>query len=117
MYEALASVDGARFRKECKDAGKSICAWTVNSKEEMRQCARWEIMSIISDKPDQWRDIKKEVSVTSLVWRTMKLMKDYGQPFSGVETDSCNLHPALHSYQKLVFQLRKSSYASGLSAA
>lgn len=63
MYEALASADGARFRKECKEAGKSICAWTVNLSEEMRQCARWGIMSIISDKPDLWRRIKNEVSM------------------------------------------------------
>ncbi|KAK1922443.1 PLC-like phosphodiesterase [Papiliotrema laurentii] len=61
MYEALASADGARFRKECRQAGKAICAWTVNGKEEMRQCARWEIQSVISDKPDQWRKIKDEI--------------------------------------------------------
>ena len=63
MYEALASTDGARFRKECRDAGKVICAWTVNSKEEMRQCARWGIKSVISDKPAQWRRIKQEVGL------------------------------------------------------
>lgn len=63
MYEALASADGARFRKECRQAGKAICAWTVNGKEEMRQCARWEIQSVISDKPDQWRKIKDEVGL------------------------------------------------------
>lgn len=62
MYEALASSDGAKFRAECLAADKAICAWTVNGKEEMRQCARWGIKSIISDKPDQWRDIKRQVS-------------------------------------------------------
>jgi hypothetical protein len=105
MYEALASADGARFRKECADAGKLICAWTVNSKEEMRQCARWGIMSIISDKPAQWKDIKKEVSLSGLVEVLVKLMRDSGQPVNCVETNSCDVHLALCPYEELVFQL------------
>lgn len=64
MYEALASKDGDRFRAECKVAGKAICAWTVNSREEMRQCARWELQSIISDKPGVWREIKRQVRLS-----------------------------------------------------
>ncbi|WRT68870.1 uncharacterized protein IL334_005851 [Kwoniella shivajii] len=61
MYEVLASSDGAKFRKECQSKGKWICAWTVNEKEEMRQCGRWGIRSVISDKPDVWRRIRKEI--------------------------------------------------------
>ncbi|WWC97730.1 hypothetical protein V866_004615 [Kwoniella sp. B9012] len=61
LYETLASSDGARFRAECAAKGKSICAWTVNSEEEMRQCGRWGVKSVISDKPDLWRSIRKEI--------------------------------------------------------
>jgi phosphatidylglycerol phospholipase C len=63
MYEVLASPDGEKFRNECKEAGKWICAWTVNGREEMRECARWGVRSVISDKPDRWREVKAEVSV------------------------------------------------------
>jgi phosphatidylglycerol phospholipase C len=63
MYEALASPDGLRFRNECEVAGKGLCAWTVNGKEEMKECVRWGVKSVISDKPELWRGLKKEVSV------------------------------------------------------
>ena len=62
MYEALASVGGEEFRADCKAAGKWICAWTVNGREEMRECARWGVKSVISDKPALWREVKAEVS-------------------------------------------------------
>lgn len=61
MYEVLASKKGEEFREECKKLNKEICAWTVNGKEEMRECVRWGVKSIISDKPDQWRAIKKDI--------------------------------------------------------
>lgn len=61
-YEYLASAAGDQFRKECKEAGKGVCVWTVNGREEMRNCARWGVDSVISDKPEVWREIKREVS-------------------------------------------------------
>lgn len=63
----MASAEGVAFRKECKEGGKGMCVFTVNGKEEMRNCARWGVQSVISDKPDQWREIKKEVSLGSLL--------------------------------------------------
>lgn len=62
-YRPLASAEGARFRAECAKAGKEICTWTVNSREEMLQCARWGISAIISDKPELWRDVKRQLEV------------------------------------------------------
>ncbi|KAK4686292.1 phosphatidylglycerol phospholipase C, partial [Tremellales sp. Uapishka_1] len=61
MYEVLASSEGQKFRRECEAAGKEICCWTVNEKEEMRQCTRWGIKSVISDKPDLWRQVRKQI--------------------------------------------------------
>jgi phosphatidylglycerol phospholipase C len=60
-YRPLASAEGQKFREDCARAGKEICTWTVNSREEMLQCARWGISAIISDKPELWRDIKREL--------------------------------------------------------
>jgi phosphatidylglycerol phospholipase C len=60
-YHQLASEEGARFRAECAAAGKEICAWTVNGREDMLQCARWGVYSIITDKPELWRDLKKVI--------------------------------------------------------
>lgn len=65
MYEALASAEGAKFRAECETEGKNVCAWTVNDKEEMRNCVRWGLGSVISDKPAVWREVKKEVRYCS----------------------------------------------------
>jgi phosphatidylglycerol phospholipase C len=65
MYEVLAGPDGAKFRDECKAAGKGLCCWTVNTKAEMRECVRWGIGSVISDKPELWRELKKEVRQNS----------------------------------------------------
>lgn len=60
-YSPLASAEGAAFRAECAAAGKEICTWTVNNREDMLQCARWGIYSIISDRPELWREVKKEL--------------------------------------------------------
>jgi hypothetical protein len=60
-YEALADADGAAFRAECKKRNKEICVWTVNLKEEMKQCIKWGVKSVISDKPELWRLVRKEV--------------------------------------------------------
>ena len=66
-YEYLASAEGDRFRKECAAAGKGLCCWTVNGREEMRNCARWGVKSVISDKPEVWREIKREVSAPPFI--------------------------------------------------
>lgn len=60
-YEALAGPDGQKFLAECKSHGKGVCAWTVNTKEGMRECIRWGLGSCITDKPDMWTEVKAEV--------------------------------------------------------
>jgi phosphatidylglycerol phospholipase C len=61
-YEALATPDGQKFLAECRSHGKGVCAWTVNTREGMRECVRWGLGSCITDKPDIWREVKAEVS-------------------------------------------------------
>lgn len=33
--------------------GKDLAVWTVNEKEEMRECMRWGVRAVITDKPDR----------------------------------------------------------------
>ncbi|WWC91404.1 uncharacterized protein L201_006348 [Kwoniella dendrophila CBS 6074] len=61
MYEVLASSKGQSFLNQAKKENKKICCWTVNSCEEMKQCVKWGIKSIISDKPGLWRKIKLDI--------------------------------------------------------
>ena len=61
-YSALATAPGQAFLRECKAAGKKVCAWTVNGEEGMRDCARWGVESVITDKPALWRKVKEQVS-------------------------------------------------------
>jgi phosphatidylglycerol phospholipase C len=65
-YSQLATADGARFRAECAAAGKELCTWTVNSREAMLECARWGVYSIITDKPELWRDLRREIVADSV---------------------------------------------------
>ncbi|GMK56672.1 hypothetical protein CspeluHIS016_0305120 [Cutaneotrichosporon spelunceum] len=60
-YPPLASAEGAKLRDDCAKAGKELCTWTVNSREEMLECARWGVTAIITDKPELWRDIKRDL--------------------------------------------------------
>lgn len=60
-FPALASADGQLLLQQCKEVGKRVCTWTVNDIEEMRECARWGVQSIISDKPALWQGLKKEI--------------------------------------------------------
>ncbi|CAD6586775.1 MAG: hypothetical protein TREMPRED_004555 [Tremellales sp. Tagirdzhanova-0007] len=52
---------GFSIRQECRENGKNVCVWTVNGREEMRECARWGVKSVISDKPAVWMEIKSEI--------------------------------------------------------
>lgn len=60
-YAPLTSAEGAEFRAQCAAAGKELCTWTVNSRADMVQCARWGITSIISDKPELWAEVKRDL--------------------------------------------------------
>jgi phosphatidylglycerol phospholipase C len=68
-HNALATADGQAFLAKCRAAGKGVCAWTVNGREEMRMCVRWGVKSIITDKPALWREVKAEVSPMSALLR------------------------------------------------
>ena len=64
-FSALGTPAGQAFLAECKAAGKAVCSWTVNGEEQMRECARWGVDSVISDKPGLWRKVKGQVRLCS----------------------------------------------------
>lgn len=61
-FGRLVSADGERFRSKVRQAGKGLCTWTVNDEWEMRECVRMGVDSVITDKPDVYVGMVKEVS-------------------------------------------------------
>ncbi|KAJ9093942.1 hypothetical protein QFC20_007028 [Naganishia adeliensis] len=59
-FPMLMSADGQKFMEDCKREGKEVCAWTVNSREEMVWCARWGIKAIITDRVAVCVNARKE---------------------------------------------------------
>ena len=100
-YEVLASTDGAKFRQQCRERGKRLCAWTVNDREEMRECARWGIKSVISDKPALWMEIKAEVSDSSPSLSAEECGVDRKGSEAGVTAHDPDLRPAFSCKEEL----------------
>ncbi|KAG6856999.1 hypothetical protein H0H87_011093 [Tephrocybe sp. NHM501043] len=60
-FASLTTMDGTRFRQECKKAGKSLMVWTVNKPEHMMEASRavrWEVDVIITDVTKTWLDMR-----------------------------------------------------------
>ncbi|RPD66867.1 PLC-like phosphodiesterase [Lentinus tigrinus ALCF2SS1-7] len=62
-FSTLAMADGAKFRKDCKAAGKKVMAWTVNNPEHMVEAVRWGIDVIITDVTKTWLDLRGALQV------------------------------------------------------
>ncbi|KAI9064831.1 PLC-like phosphodiesterase [Trametes sanguinea] len=62
-FSTLAMADGVKFRKDCKQAGKRIMAWTVNDPEHMVEAVRWGIDVIITDVTRTWLDLRSALEV------------------------------------------------------
>ncbi|KAF5321274.1 hypothetical protein D9619_000550 [Psilocybe cf. subviscida] len=60
-FQSLATLDGARFRKECKAAGKKVMVWTVNEPIEMMEAARWEVDAILTDVTKTWLNLRADL--------------------------------------------------------
>ncbi|KIY66698.1 PLC-like phosphodiesterase [Cylindrobasidium torrendii FP15055 ss-10] len=57
-FSVLASADGEKFRNECREAGKELLVWTVNSPEQMIEAARWGVNSILTDVTKVWLELR-----------------------------------------------------------
>lgn len=61
-FSGLVTAEGEAFRRECKEAGKSIAVWTVNAKEEMMQCVHWGVQVILTDHTRRWLDLRAQLN-------------------------------------------------------
>ncbi|KAI0921195.1 hypothetical protein AcW2_006246 [Taiwanofungus camphoratus] len=62
-FAGLSTVDGERFRKECKQAGKQIMVWTVNEPVQMVEAVRWGVDVILTDVTQTWLDLRSALRV------------------------------------------------------
>jgi len=60
-FAALTTMDGEKFRAECKAAGKNVMVWTVNEPDHMMEAVRWEVNAIITDVTQTWLDLRKNL--------------------------------------------------------
>jgi len=57
-FPALTTVDGQKFRTECKAAGKQLLVWTVNEPDHMMEAVRWGVDAILTDVTKTWLDMR-----------------------------------------------------------
>ncbi|EMD40535.1 hypothetical protein CERSUDRAFT_91264 [Gelatoporia subvermispora B] len=64
-FAALATARGTKFRKDCKQAGKKVMAWTVNDPAHMVELATWEdnIDVVITDVTKTWLQLRSALTV------------------------------------------------------
>jgi len=62
-FPTLATMDGQRFRAECKAAGKQVMVWTVNDPAQMMEAVRWGVDAILTDVTKTWIDLRAALRV------------------------------------------------------
>ncbi|KAI0080851.1 PLC-like phosphodiesterase [Panus rudis PR-1116 ss-1] len=60
-FTTLATADGESFRRECKEEGKQVMAWTVNDPKWMIEMVLWDIDGILTDVPVTWYALRKRL--------------------------------------------------------
>jgi len=60
-FPLLMGWEGQAFLKECRDAGKEVCVWTVNDPNEMKIAMSWGLKAVLTDKVNAFMDLKKDV--------------------------------------------------------
>lgn len=58
-FPLMASVEGQRFLRECKAAGKQVAVWTVNDRDEMVEAVRWGVDVILTDVPLTYLELRE----------------------------------------------------------
>ncbi|TFY81088.1 hypothetical protein EWM64_g2927 [Hericium alpestre] len=53
-FPSLSTIDGIKFRRECKAAGKNMMVWTVNEPAQMMEAVRWGVDVILTDRTKAW---------------------------------------------------------------
>ena len=60
-FAILMTQAGQDFVRECREAGKEICVWTVNHPDEMRLAMQWGVKAVLTDKVGAFVNLKQEV--------------------------------------------------------
>jgi hypothetical protein len=60
-FAILMTQAGQDFVKECREAGKEICVWTVNHPDEMRMAMQWGVKAVLTDKVGAFVNLRQEV--------------------------------------------------------
>ncbi|KAK4687143.1 hypothetical protein P7C73_g2978, partial [Tremellales sp. Uapishka_1] len=50
LFAVMMGAPGEKFREECRQAGKEVTLWTVNSPEEMKIGMSWGVKAVLTDK-------------------------------------------------------------------
>lgn len=61
-FPLLMGPEGQAFLRECREARKDICVWTVNNEDEMRVALSWGVKAVLTDKVGLLSAVKNEVS-------------------------------------------------------
>jgi glycerophosphoryl diester phosphodiesterase len=61
-FPVLMSSAGQAFLRDCREAGKEVCVWTVNDPGEMRIAVGWGVKAVLTDRVGAFTELKKEVS-------------------------------------------------------
>ncbi|KAA1466524.1 PLC-like phosphodiesterase [Dentipellis sp. KUC8613] len=75
-FPSLSTVEGEKFRKECKASGKKLMVWTVNEPAQMMEAVRWGVDAILTDVTKTWLDMR-----TALVDDYDKISAQYTRAF------------------------------------
>lgn len=96
-FSILMGAEGQKFMRECEEAGKEVCVWTVNDPREMRVAISWGVKAVLTDRVGSFVQVKKEVSNANVdrnfelrgtrswrIQRSSSYLDGAGTPFRGV---------------------------------
>jgi len=64
-FPMLATAYGAAFRARCRQGGKELYTWTLNSQEEWVTSAEWGVDVVMTDTPLAYLDVRRAMSESS----------------------------------------------------
>ncbi|KAF5392642.1 hypothetical protein D9757_001069 [Collybiopsis confluens] len=124
-FAVLATTDGEKFRKECKDAGKKLMVWTVNKPEHMMEhytvmdgAVRWGVDCILTDVTKIWLDMR-----SALYADYEKTILQYSRTFLWTTIDFWTPYQLLRVYvqtsylEKIAGPFASSAPATGVGAS
>lgn len=63
-FAMLVGYEGQKFIRDCREAGKEVCVWTVNDPSEQKTAISWGVQAVLTDKVAAFVKLRAEVSPT-----------------------------------------------------